>query len=86
MPVPIGATGTIKKTSLESASNQPTGDASLAPPSLACTPTNEEGSFPLPTADNTHTGAGLQDDSIDLETSPFQQPEHLLLPSQMVPH
>jgi uncharacterized coiled-coil protein SlyX len=86
MPVPIGATGETKKTSSESASNQPTGDAPLAPSSLACTPTNEEGSFPPPTADNTPIGAGLQNDSIDFETSPSQQPEHLLLQSQKVPH
>jgi hypothetical protein len=47
MPVPTGGTGTSKKTILEAASNQPTGDAPLAPPPLAGTPTNEEGSFPL---------------------------------------
>jgi hypothetical protein len=86
MPVPTGGTGTNKKTILEAASNKPTGDAPLAPPRLAGTPTNEEGSLTLPTAYNTPTGVGLQDDSIDFETSPSQQPEHLLLQSQMVPH
>jgi uncharacterized coiled-coil protein SlyX len=86
MPVPIGGTGAIKKTTLEKASNQSTGDGPLAPPLLAGIPTNEEGSFSLPEADSTPKGAGLQDDSIDLGTSPSQQPEHLLLQSQMVPH
>jgi uncharacterized coiled-coil protein SlyX len=86
MPVPIGGTGAIKKTTLEKASNQSTGDGPLAPPLPAGIPTNEEGSFSLPEADSTPKGAGLQDDSIDLGTSPSQQPEHLLLQSQMVPH
>jgi len=86
MPVPIGGTGATKKASLEKASNQPSGDGPPVPPLLAGTPTNEEGSFPLPAADSTPKGAGLQDDSIDFGTSPSQQPEHLLLQSQMVPH
>jgi len=84
--VPLGGTGAIKKTTLEKASNQSTGDGPLAPPLPAGIPTNEEGSFSLPEADSTPKGAGLQDDSIDLGTSPSQQPEHLLLQSQMVPH
>jgi len=85
MPVPIGGTGANKKATLETASNQPTGDGPLVPPPLAGTPINE-GSFLLPTADSTPKGAGLQDDSIDFGTFPSQQPEHLLLQSQMVPH
>jgi hypothetical protein len=86
MPVPIGGTGTIKKTTLEKVSNQPTGDGPPAPLPLAGTPTNEEGSLLLPAADSTPKGAGLQDDSIDFGTSPSQQPEHLLLQSQIIPH
>ena len=86
MPVPIGGTGTIKKTTLEKVSNQPIGDGPPAPLPLAGTPTNEEGSLSLPAADSTPKGAGLQDDSIDFGTSPSQQPEHLLLQSQIIPH
>ncbi len=48
MPVPIGATGETKKTSLELASNQPTGDAPLAPSSMPALPPTRRAPSPFP--------------------------------------